>query len=139
VTVGGVSVNGTTTSLTVGVGLGSYGYQITPVSGYTVSPANGSITVGLSPNYNLNVAFASVSSSTSLVSTNTYNTGFAIAIAIAVIALLIGLLALFWPRRAKPSDNPAPPAAWTPPAGSSTPPPAAGTNTWSEGSGNPPS
>jgi parallel beta-helix repeat protein len=145
VTVAGVNVTGNTTTLTVPVPAGVYTFQISPVSGYVASPPNGTVNVGASPTYKLGVTFSTVSSSTSLVSTNTYNTGFAIAIAIAVIALLIGLLALFWPRRAKPSENPNPPTAWTPPAASGTPPaasgtpPASGTNTWSEGSGNPPS
>jgi Thermopsin/Periplasmic copper-binding protein (NosD) len=138
-TVAGVNVTGNTTTLMVGVPAGVFAFQVA-ASGYVAAPPNGTINVGASPTYNLYVTFSS-GTSTSLVSTSTYNTGFAIAVAIAVIALLVGLLALFWRRRSKPSETPAPPTAWSPPAAAegSSPPPATGSNTWSEGSGNPPS
>jgi hypothetical protein len=59
--VGGTVVSGTTASLSLGIGSGTYAFQVAPVSGYTASPASGSITVGTS-SYTLWVSFTPVTS-----------------------------------------------------------------------------
>jgi parallel beta-helix repeat protein len=135
-TVNGVTQSTVGSSVTFYLPNGTYLFQVANVSGYSMTGGSGTVHVNGSP---AGVAAAfTPNSSPSVVSSNTYNTGFAILIAIAVIALLIGLLALFWRRRGKSSDAPAPPAPWTPPAGGSASPSGGGSETWSEGSGNPP-
>jgi hypothetical protein len=136
-TVNGVKQSTAGTTLTFYLANGSYTYSISNVSGYTLTGGSGPLKVAGSP-VGVSGGF-SPNSTTSVVSTNTYNTGFAVAIAIAVIALLIGLIALFW-RRKKPEPVSTPPAAWSPPAGGAGG--AGGTggeSGWSEGPVNPPS
>jgi len=142
-TVNGATQSSTGTSVTFYLTNGTYAFSFENVSGFTLSGGRGALTVLGSP-VSEAAGFAP-SSTPSLVSSNTYNSGFAIALAIAVIALLVGLLALFWRRKKEPTT--APPEAWTPPsaAASSTAvtspraSPATGANDWSEEPANPPS
>ena len=138
VSVNGVTVSSTNSTISVPVPMGTYSYSVA-ASGYSASPSSGSVTVA-GPNQSVAVAF---SSTTSLASTSDLNTYFGVALAIAVLALVLALLALFWRRKPKPSENPPPPTAWSPPPPAETPapPPSASggpapTN-WSEGSGGP--
>ena len=116
---------------------GTYPYAFHDVTGYRLPSTEAT---GLLP-----VAGASTSlgitytptSTPSYVSTATYNTGLAIAIALAVIALVVGLIALFW-RRQKKEPVSSPPAAWTPPTGSAAPVGASAPD-WSEEPSPPPS
>jgi len=58
-TVGGTSVNGTTSSLMLPIGVGTYSFQIVPVPGYVASPSSGTITV-TNGAYHLYVTFTPV-------------------------------------------------------------------------------
>ncbi len=140
-TVNGATQSTTGASLVFYLGAGTYTYSFNAVNGYNLPSAGASGTVNVTGPTNLAVTYAPTSTP-SLVTTSTYNTGFAIALVIAVIALILALLALFWRRRARASENQAPPSAWSPPSGSATTAPSGGgtgTNQWSEGSGSPPS
>ena len=134
VTLNGVTQVSNTTAITFQEPLGSYDYQVAGVSGYSVTPASGSVSVSGAP-YAVGVTYTSTSTS-SLASTSDLNNYFAVALAIGLLALVIALVALFMRRRSKPSEVP-PPAAWTPPATSNAPPPAggSGSSNWSEGQG----
>jgi hypothetical protein len=136
-TVNGVTESTSGPSLMFWLPNGNYTYAFHNVSGYTLpkTGASGSFTVAGAP-LGLGTTYAPASTP-SLVSTDTYNTGFAIAVALAVIALLVGLIALFW-RRQKKEPASASPAVWTPPAGSSEPVDNSSAG-WSEGPSNPPS
>jgi len=59
VTVGGITATGTTSTLSVAIGSGTYPYQITPVPGYRASPSSGTLTV-VNGAYNLIVTFTQV-------------------------------------------------------------------------------
>jgi len=141
-TVWSATVNGGTES-TSGPSLmfwlpnGNYTFAFHNVSGYTLpgTGASGSFAVAGAP-LSLGTTYAPAATPPSLVSTNTYNTGFAVAVALAVIALLVGLIALFW-RRQKKEPVSAPPAVWTPPAGTEGPVENSSPG-WSEGPVNPP-
>ncbi|MGA9044574.1 MAG: thermopsin family protease [Thermoplasmata archaeon] len=136
VTLGGVTITSNTTTVTFSEPMGTYTYYIGPLGGYDTTPTTGTLTVTGPTTYNVPVSFTST---TSYVSTNTFNTWFAVAIALAVIALVLGLLALFLHRRREQKTPPPPgaPQPWTPPpAAESTTggsAPSAGAGTWSEG------
>jgi len=112
----GVQKTTTGTSLEFTVASGSYAYQAGSVSGYTVSPASGTATVG--GTYVLLVSYTSTASpatptSSGSVSSSTFNTDLAIALAVAAIAVVLAIVALM--RKPK-APTPAPAAAWHEPA-----------------------
>jgi hypothetical protein len=140
-----VSVNGATQSstgsaITLALPNGTYAVTVMPVSGYSASASKINVTVAGSPAGG-SVTF-SPSSTTSYVSTDSFNTWLAVAIAVAVIALVLGLLALFMRRGKGPQSSP---QQWNaPPSGSTEGSAAAsgGSGSWSEGppaGGSPPS
>ena len=141
----GATQTSTGTSITFYLPNDTYSIVVANVSGYSLTTGKLSVKVDGAP------AGASVSftanTTTSVVSTDTFNTWLAVLIAIAVIALVIGLLALFL-RRGKKEEPPQGAQPWTPPAGSSegtaggAPPASGSSGSWSEGppaGGSPPS
>lgn len=137
-TVNGVTQSTAGTAITFYLPNGTYTFSVPRVNGYSVSGGTGTITVSGSPG-GAEAGFTP-NNSPSVVSSSTYNTGFALAIVVAVIALLIGLLALFWRRKKEPPA--APPATWSPPAETTTTsaeaPTGDGSSSWSEGPASPP-
>lgn len=124
VTLGGVPHSSTDNgSISFTQANGTFAYAVSNVSGYTVSPAKGSVTVnGLAEV--VTVAFIPVSSSSSSSSSPWYsNTEALLALVVAlVVGLVVGLL--IGRRRKGGSSTPA--AQWTPPPPSpGAPPPAA--------------
>jgi len=146
-TVNGNTQTSTGAAITFSLANGTYSFSVANVSGYTLSSGTGSLTVNGAPT-GVSVSFAPTTS-TSVVSTDTFNTWLAVLIAIAVIALVIGLLALFLRRRPEQQQGTAPAAgaSATAPAdsaGASASPASgdAGSTSWSEGppaGGSPPS
>jgi len=146
-TVNGNLETSTGTSITFYLVNGTYAFSVANVSGYTVSGSSGTLKVSGAP-AGVAVSFAP-STTTSFVSTDNFNSWLAVLIALAVIALVVGLLALFLRRRPEqpqttaPSETPAAPT--TESAAATTNPPApsgAGSSSWSEGppaGGSPPS
>lgn len=135
--VSGETQTSTGTEITFSLPNGTYTISVLNVSGYSLSAGNVSVTVNGAP-AGISVSFTP-NTTTSVVSTNTFNEWLAVLIAIAVIALVIGLLALFLRRGKKEPPTSTPPQAWTPPPSGSTG--GTGTGTWSEGppaSGGPP-
>jgi len=142
-TVNGATQASTGTSITFFLANGTYAISVANVSGYSLSSGTTSVKVSGAP-AGVSVSFTP-NTTTSVVSTDTFNTWLAVLIAIAVIALVLGLLALFLLRRREPKQAAAPAQAWTPPPAESTggAPPASGSSgAWSEGppaGGSPPS
>lgn len=147
-TVNGVTQSTSGTSLVFNLPNGKYTYAFNAVSGYNLpsTGATGSVTVNGAP---MSVATTySPTSTPSYVQSGTFNDWFAVALALAVIALVVGLLALFL-RRGKEKEPPAAAQPWTPPAASAggtaaaAPPPSGSSGSWSEGpppaGGSPPS
>jgi hypothetical protein len=127
VTVGGTTESPTSSSQTFSLANGTYAYSVANVSGYTVTPASGSIVLS-GGSVSVTVVFTKNGSTTS-----TSSSGFtsaplfwALLAAVIVLAILVAVLAMR--GRPKPAEA-APPAAWTPgaasapPAGAATPPP----------------
>jgi len=140
--VNGNTLSSTGTSITFSLPNGTYTIKVANVSGYSLSSGSVSVTVAGTPAGG-SVSF-SPNTSTSVVSTDTFDTWFAVAIALAVIALVIGLLAVFMRRRNNGPQQSQGAQPWTPPAGQGES--AAGGTTsnpgWSEGppaGGSPPS
>jgi len=110
------------------------------VSGYNLpaTGASGKVNVTNAP---VDLATTYTPTSTpSYVQTSDFNNWLGIAIALAVIALVIGLLALFLRRRKEPPAQGA--QAWSPPPSGGSPPASGGSPGWSEGppsGGSPPS
>lgn len=97
-------VNGNTeastgTSITFALPNGTYAVTVANVSGYSLTSGTFSLTVHGAPT-GASVGFTP-NTSPSVVSTDTFNTWLAVLIAIAVIALVLGLLALFLRGRNK--------------------------------------
>ncbi|HYA71195.1 MAG TPA: thermopsin family protease [Thermoplasmata archaeon] len=141
-TVNGDTIPATGPSITFSLTNGSYTITVSNVSGYSLSASTLKVAVNGAPT-GTSVTYTPTST-TSVVSTSTFNTWLGVAIAIAVIALVLGLLAVFLRGRKEPPAQSA--QAWTPPAQSSTSGGAAsgggGTPGWSEGppsGGSPPS
>jgi hypothetical protein len=143
-TVNSVTQSTSGTSLVFYLVNGSFTYSFNVVSGYTLGTnSSGSGTIAGTP-----MSFAATytpTSTPSYVQTGTFNNWLAVALAVAVIALVIGLLAMFLRRRKEPSSSGA--QAWTPPSGTSSGGApggegAGGSGSWSEGppaGGSPPS
>jgi hypothetical protein len=146
-TVNGNLETSTGTSITFYLANGTYAFSVANVSGYSVSGSTGTLKVNGAP-AGVAVSFAP-STTTSFVSTDNFNSWLAVLIALAVIALVVGLRALFLRRRPEqpqttaPSETPTPPTtesstATTTPLASSD----GGSSSWSEGppaGGSPPS
>jgi hypothetical protein len=141
----GATVNSQTQSttgatLTFYLPAGSYTYSFNAVSGYNL-PATGASGTVVVTNAPVSLATSySPTSTPSYVQTSDFNNWLAVAIAVAVIALVIGLLALFLRRRKEPPAQGA--QAWTPPSSGGSPPASGGSSGWSEGppsGGSPPS
>ncbi len=139
-TINGVTQSSTGATITFYLPNGSYTVKVANVSGYSVSSSSVAVTVNGSPS-GAAVSY-SPTSTTSLVSSSTFNEWLAVAIAIAVIALVLGLLALFMRRGKEPQSSA---QQWNPPPSGSTegaPPASGGSGSWSEGppaGGSPPS
>ena len=59
VTVGGTTLSGSTSALSTPLGPGNYTFQVSPIAGYSASPASGTFTV-VNADYNLVVTFTQV-------------------------------------------------------------------------------
>lgn len=125
-TVNGVTQSTSGTTLVWYLVNGAYAYSFNAVSGYNLgTAASGNLTVAGAP-LSISTSY-SPKTTPSLVSTDTFNMWLAVAIAIGVIALVLGLLAVFLRRRSPPANQGA--QAWTPPAAES----GGSSGTWSEG------
>ncbi len=140
-TVNGVTQSTSGTTLVFYEPNGTFTYALGSVGGFNVKGGNGSVTVAGQPT-SISGMY-SPSNPAPLATKSDLNNYFALALLVAVIALVVGLIALFLRRGGSKSTPPSsPPEAWTPPAGASSPgSPASGSsgsNTWSEGPDKPP-
>jgi YVTN family beta-propeller protein len=102
---GGTEESTSGSALTFAVSEGTYGYQLLPVSGYTVSPSSGTAIVAGS--YLIAVAYSS-STPTTQVSVVGYSEAFTVAIAMAAVALGFGVAAIVLGRRPRPPSERSP-------------------------------
>jgi parallel beta-helix repeat protein len=119
---GGAPQTGTGSTITFTVIAGTYTFHVTAPSGYSVSPASGSVVVvgGTSTVY---VAAVSASSPAPAGTTNVSNTTIYSLIGLVIVAALLALIGWVLFLRRRKGDGP---AATPPPAYAVAPPPAAG-------------
>jgi uncharacterized repeat protein (TIGR02543 family) len=107
VVVGGITHSATTSNITVTEPNGSYAFNITNVSGYTVTPFRGTVTVNGAVQTET-IAFTAISSSSS----SSISTTEWILIVVAIVIVAAGLLGVAMRRRRRPpppSPQPPPP------------------------------